>query len=199
MAQLVGRPCALCGKEIDWVGDSRFCAACHAPVHNKCSTAAVARPAVDGCSACGNPVAAPAIQSETPPPIAFEWWQAGLLGGAVLSLATAVKVISAIVKGAAGEADLGETAGLAAAVFGIGFLCGVLAWAGKGLSRRFGMAGEALVGAVVMAVFFLLCTLLFAPEFLGSKFASGGVPMLGLAVIGGGVGGAKLGRDLRKG
>lgn len=81
----------------------------------------------------------------------------------------------------------------------MGFLCGVLAWAGKGLSRRFGMAGEALVGAVVMAVFFLLCTLLFAPEFLGSKFARGGVPMLGLAVIGGGVGGAKLGRDLREG
>jgi hypothetical protein len=129
---------------------------------------------------------------------AMRWWQFGLFGGVVLSLATAVKVIRAVVRGAAGEADWGEAAWFAAAIFGMGFLCGVIVWAGKGLYRRLGMAGDAIVGSAVMVAFFTSCMLLFEPELLGAKFSSGGVPMLGLAVLLGLIGGAWIGRDIRK-
>ena len=54
----------------------------------------------------------------------MRWWQFGLLGGVVLSLATAAKLIRAIVGGAAGETEWGEAAGFAAAIFGMGLLCG---------------------------------------------------------------------------
>jgi hypothetical protein len=100
--------------------------------------------------------------------------------------------------GAGGAAEWGEAAGFAAAIFGMGFLCGVIVWAGRGLYRRFGMAGDALVGLAVMVCFFVSCMLLFEPEMLGAKFSSGGAPMLGLAVVIGLIGGAWVGRDLRK-
>jgi hypothetical protein len=44
------------------------------------------------------------------------WWQFGLVGGFVLSLATAIKVVRSVVRGAAGDADWGEAAGFAAAI-----------------------------------------------------------------------------------
>lgn len=128
----------------------------------------------------------------------MRWWQFGLAGGIVLSLATAVKVIRALVGGAEGETNWGEAAGFAAAIFGMGFLCGVIVWAGKGLYQRIGMAGDALVGVAVMVVFFISCMLVFEPEMLGAKFQNGGLPMLGGAVVVGLIGGAWVGRDLRK-
>jgi hypothetical protein len=128
----------------------------------------------------------------------MRWWQFGLLGGVVLSLATAVKVIRAIVGGATGEAEWSEAAGFAAAIFGMGFLCGVIVWAGRGLYRWIGMVGDAIVGAAVMVSFFVSCMLMFAPEMLGAKFSSGGVPMLVAAVVVGLIGGAKIGRNVRK-
>lgn len=127
----------------------------------------------------------------------MRWWQFGLLGGFVLSLATAVKVVRAVVRGAAGEAAWGEAAGFAAAIFGMGFVCGVVVWAGRGLSRRFGPAGDAVVGLVVMEVFFVSCMLLFEPELLGSKFEHGGLLMLGGAVPLGLFAGWYIGRDFR--
>jgi hypothetical protein len=39
---------------------------------------------------------------------------------------------------------------------------------------------------------------LFEPAMLGSKFSTGGAPMLGLAVLLGLIGGAWIGRDVRK-
>jgi hypothetical protein len=39
---------------------------------------------------------------------------------------------------------------------------------------------------------------LFEPAMLGSKFSTGGAPMLGLAVVLGLIGGAWIGRDVRK-
>ena len=125
------------------------------------------------------------------------WWQFGLLGGFVLSIATAIKVVRAVVGGAAGEAGWGEAVGFAAAIFGMGFLCGVVVWAGRGLSRRFGPAGAAGVGLVVMVVFFVSCMLLFEPALLGSKFTNGGLPMLGLAVPLGLFAGWYIGREFR--
>ena len=126
------------------------------------------------------------------------WWQFGLLGGFVLSLATAIKVVRALVRGAAGEVEWGEAAGFAAAIFGMGFLCGVIVWAGKGLHRRLGMAGDAIVGLAVMVAFFVSCMLLFDPEMLGAKFSSGGAWLLGMAAVIGLISGAWIGRDLRK-
>jgi hypothetical protein len=126
------------------------------------------------------------------------WWQFGLFGGVVLSLATAIKVVRAIVGGSAAGAEWGEAAGFAAAIFGMGFLCGLIVWAGRNLYQRLGMVGDAVVGVAVMVTFFLSCMLLFEPEMLGAHFLSGGVPMLGLAVVIGLIGGAWTGHDLRK-
>ena len=126
------------------------------------------------------------------------WWQFGLFGSVALSILTAFKLVRAMVGGAAGEAEWGEAAGFAAAIFGMGFLCGVIVWAGKGLYRRFGMVGDAIVGVAVMVTFFVCCMLLFEPEMLGAKFSSGGAFMLGLAVVVGLFGGPWIGRDIRK-
>ena len=126
------------------------------------------------------------------------WWQTGLLGGFTLSLATLIKLVRAVVAGAAGRADWSQATGFAALIFAMGFVCGLVAWAGLGLSRRFGMAGDAFVGVTVMVVLFLCCMLVFAPEFLGPKLATGGVPMLGLAVVTGLILGAWIGHDIRK-
>ena len=130
--------------------------------------------------------------------VSIRWWHCGLLGGVVLSLATFIKVIGAVVTGAMVEAGWTEAAGFVATIFGMGFLCGVVAWAGRGLSRRFGMVGDAMVGMGVMLIFFASCMLLFSPEMLGKKLSVGGLPMFGLGAILGLVGGAWTGRDLRR-
>jgi hypothetical protein len=127
----------------------------------------------------------------------LRWWQYGLVGGTILSLATLIKVVRAVARGAAGEAEWGEAAGFAAAIFGMGFLCGVVVWAGRGLYRRLGMAGDAIVGLTVMVVFFISCMLLFDPELLTENL-SGGLLMLAFGAVLGLVGGAWIGRDVRK-
>lgn len=71
----------------------------------------------------------------------MRWWQFGLFGGVVLSLATGIKVTRAVVRGALGEAEWGEAVGFGAAIFGMGFLCGVIVWAGKGLYQRTSNSG----------------------------------------------------------
>jgi hypothetical protein len=126
------------------------------------------------------------------------WWQFGLFGGVVLSLATALKVIGAVVGGLPDDAEWKQLPGFAAAIFGMGFLCGVIAWAGKGLNRRIGMAGDAIVGLAVMVAFFSCCMLLYEPKMLGENFTSDGLPMFGMAVLFGLIGGAWIGRDLRR-
>lgn len=136
--------------------------------------------------------------SPTPARTRVRWWMFGLVGGVVLLVATAVKLIRAMVAGVTGEAGVAETAGFAAFLFGMGFVCGVIVWAGRGLYHRIGLAGDALVGAAVMVVFFLACTLVFAPDILAEKFTSSGVWMLALAVALGAFGGAWTGRDVRK-
>jgi hypothetical protein len=126
------------------------------------------------------------------------WWQFGLMGGVILSLATLVKFVRAVIRGLAGEPEWGEAIGFAAAIFGMGFVCGLVVWAGRGLHRRIGMAGDALVGAAVMVVFFAACSLLFAPQQLGADFLSAGAPMFGFAVVIGLIVGAWTGRDIRR-
>lgn len=126
------------------------------------------------------------------------WWQYGLLGGGILSLTTFVKAIPAVIRGVGEEVGLTEAVGFAAAIFGMGFVCGLVAWAGRGFSRRFGLVGDALVGMVVMLVFFGACMLLFDPSLLGPKWSSGGLPMFGLGTLVGLIGGVWVGRDLRR-
>jgi hypothetical protein len=125
------------------------------------------------------------------------WWKFGLFGATVLSLATLIKVVRAVLRGATGEAEWGEAAGFAAAIFGMGFLCGVVVWAGRGLYQRLGMAGDAIVGLTVMVVFFISCMLLFDPELLTEKL-SGGLLMLGFGAVLGLFAGAWIGHDVRK-
>ena len=133
----------------------------------------------------------------TKPKTVARWWHAGLAGGLVLTLATAIKFVRSVIRGGMGEAEWIEAIGFAAAIFGMGFLCGVIVWLGRGLHRRLGMVGDAIVGATVIVVFFLCCMLLFSQEMLGAKWRSG-MAMLGLAVVAGIIGGVMLGRDIRK-
>ncbi len=126
------------------------------------------------------------------------WWQYGLLGGVFLSVTTLVRAIPDVIRGALTEVVWTQVVGFLAAIFGMGFVCGLVAWAGRGLSRRFGLAGDALVGVAVMLVFFASCILLFDPALLGPKWSSGGLPMLGLGATAGLIGGAWIGYDLRK-
>jgi hypothetical protein len=126
------------------------------------------------------------------------WWQGGLVGGFVLSYATAVKLVRALRKGQEVDAEWAELPGFAAALFGIGFLCGVIVWFGQQLYTRFGRLGDALVGLAVMPTFFLSCMLAFSPELLKEKI-TGGATMLGLAVLMGPFIGVWLGSEWRKG
>ena len=129
------------------------------------------------------------------------WWQFGLVGGLTLSVATIVKLVRAFTRGAAdqaAESGLAQALGFFFLMFAMGFICGVVAWAGRGLYDRIGMAGDAIVGVAVTLVFFLACMIAFAPDLLGPKFGSGGVPMLGLAVVVGAICGPWFARDLRK-
>jgi hypothetical protein len=127
----------------------------------------------------------------------MRWWQYGVFGGVVLSLATGIKAMGAFALGATVDFRWVEAAGFVASLFGMGFLCGTIVWAGRGLYRRLGMVGDAIVGVAVMLAFFFSCMLLFAREMLGAKFWSGGVPMFGLAIVVGLIGGAWTGRDIR--
>ena len=126
------------------------------------------------------------------------WWQYGLVGGATLSLATLIKLVRAIAVGLGGPPAWGEAGGFAAAVFAMGFLCGLVVWVGRDLYRSLGMAGDAIVGVSVMVVFFVCCMLLFEPALLGPKFPTGGAPMLTLAIVIGIIGGPWFARDIRR-
>ena len=118
-----------------------------------------------------------------------------MIGGIVLSGATVANAISAILSGVR-DVIWTDVFGVALAVFFTGFLCGVVAWSGKGLHQRLGAIGDALVGAAVMVAFFTCCILLFSPELLGTKFVDTGLLVLGIAVLIGAIGGVWFGHDL---
>jgi hypothetical protein len=126
------------------------------------------------------------------------WWHYGLLGGGVLMVATSVKIVEALVVGHLDAARWAEAARLLPLTFGMGFVCGLVAWAGRGLSRRFGLWGDALVGMAIGLVFFTACMRVFDPELLGPKLRAGGLPMLGMGAALGLLGGFLTGRDLRR-
>jgi len=130
----------------------------------------------------------------------ISWWQVGLVGGVGLSLATLIGApvkVNARLRAHPGEPiPWGELTALPLLVFAMGFLCGTIVWALRGLSRRFGLLGDALTGMIVMHVFFLTCMFLFAPAMLrGETPGRGGMLLLGTVV--GLILGAWIGHDLR--
>jgi hypothetical protein len=126
------------------------------------------------------------------------WWHYGLLGGTFLTVATIVRIARRLPRLETGELDWTELLALPALVFAMGFLCGTVGWASRGISRRFGLLGDAFVGATVMVVFFLCCMLIFARELLTAN----PVGALLMLAFGGGVGllgGVLIGYEVRKG
>jgi hypothetical protein len=83
---------------------------------------------------------------------AVRWWESGLLGGLALSLVVAANEARWVRWGAVGEAVV-----LAAAVFAVGFVCGVLVWAG--LFRPVGATRLPVTSVVLGAVL-----LVWAPQ-----------------------------------
>ena len=125
----------------------------------------------------------------------MRWWEAGLIGGTVLSVATVANAIKAVLGGIHGM-PWDEVFSVAIVVFFMGFLCGVIAWSGRGLHQRLGAIGDALVGMAVMVAFFSCCMLFFAPELLGAKLRDGGLQMFGMAALIGVIAGVWFGHDL---
>jgi len=128
----------------------------------------------------------------------LSWWQFGVLGAVVLSVATLFKVVGALFEGVKHPVAWQDAAIFALEIAAMGFACGVVVRAGSGLHERLGRLGDAIVGAVVMIAFFAMCMLLFDPALLGPRFTSGGLHMFGLAIVFGAIGGAWVAHDVRK-
>lgn len=124
---------------------------------------------------------------------------AGVYGGVILSFGMAWKIVEALVAGRMGKVDWREAWIYEAALFALGFVCGVIIWAGRGLYRRFGMAGDALVGVAVTLALIVSGMFVFAPDMLRApNLAVAAVPLFASAVIIGVLGGAGLGHEFRK-
>jgi hypothetical protein len=124
------------------------------------------------------------------------WWTCGLIGALGLSISTLIKAfyeIPRILKGGGTWSEFLTTVG---AVFGMGFLCGILVWISLGLAKRFGTIGDTLVGVITMLFFFGLCMLIFDQSLLIPD-PTKGLPMFLLAIPLGGLLGFLTGRDLR--
>lgn len=91
----------------------------------------------------------------------FKWWHGGLLGGAVLSVATGQKLLGEIPAMLAGSMPLGkflvELPLFAAGIFALGFVCGVAGWAVWRILRSTGRLADVFVGIVVLNTFLMLC------------------------------------------
>jgi hypothetical protein len=122
------------------------------------------------------------------------WWKFGLLGSAVLTIATVVKILKSVNKLLDNNISWSEMLVLGIRIPMAGFLCGLVVWLILPLSKALGVVGDAIVGMVTIIVFFFLCMFDYDPSLLSSR----GLPMFGLAVIIGAVLGIWVGRDLRK-
>jgi hypothetical protein len=119
----------------------------------------------------------------------------GLIGSFVLSAATALKIVRALLGGRADGTPWHELPLLALQVAGMGFVCGVVLWAVRWLPARLGRPGDALAGAIVLAVFYAMCMTLFAPHAWGGGDA---LLMLAMGAGIGAIGGLWTGHDLRR-
>ncbi len=125
------------------------------------------------------------------------WWQWGLVGGLALAALTFVNFILALPRFFTADVRWWELPAVPFAAFGMGFACGVVAWALRPLPLRFGRPGAAVAGAAILNVFFLLCMLLFDRDMLAGRRPGAGL-MLGLATAIGSVMGFASGRDYQR-
>lgn|GEM_PF-4660715 len=92
----------------------------------------------------------------------------------------------------------GEALGVTAQVFVVGFACGGLAWAGRGIGRRFGARGDALFGLVTAMAFLSSCLFLLDREMFGSRFRAEALRSLVPGALLGARPGVLIGGDLRR-
>jgi hypothetical protein len=126
------------------------------------------------------------------------FWTAGLVGGSVLSTVASRKFVFAYWFGKTPRPNMTGFVPFIATIFGMGFACGTVAWAARGLARRYGPVGDAIAGALVMLVYFSSCLVLFAKELLTEQRWHQAALMLALGVAAGLIFGAWIGRDLRR-
>lgn len=107
----------------------------------------------------------------------------------MMAVITLLKSIAAIVGGIYRGDGMLDALGVSAAAFVAGFVCGVIFWSGKGLSRRLGRVGDALVGAITMLAFFVMILFMSGHATLQHGFRSDEAPMLFVGVfLGAGLG-----------
>ena len=126
----------------------------------------------------------------------IRWWQFGILGGFILSLTTAPKLLAALPRLLRADIEWTEFFLFPFVVFSMGFVCGVTVWMLRRWSRL-GFVGHVIIGILTMNVFFLCCMIVFDPSFFGENRSNGWL-MLGLATLCGAVMGALIGRDMNK-
>jgi hypothetical protein len=105
-------------------------------------------------------------------------WQSGLRCGGWLSVFTLGKSFVGRCFGWPPGRGWAEALGVSAIVFVVGFVCGCLAWAGRGVARRFGLAGDAVLGLFTTLVFLSIILRLFDREMFGSRFRAETLPVL---------------------
>ena len=76
----------------------------------------------------------------------LRWWQYGILSGIALSMLLLSKIVDGLLNGELAVADIAGELIVVAMFFPVGFLCGLIVWAGQKLTRRFGMLGGAITG-----------------------------------------------------
>jgi len=124
----------------------------------------------------------------------MRWWQGGLLGAVTLCAVMGVKALFVVpmawFRGTLPSFDVPGIAGFVAGAFAMGFACGVVGWAGRGLHRKIGLLGDSLTGLAVGLVFALCIIIMFDPE--------DRVSVVCLMVVLGACLGPWFARDLRK-
>lgn len=130
-------------------------------------------------------------------PSRLTWWHCGLLGAAVLLLATGAGAIAKIPVMLIRGQTVGwrQAPAFAAALLIIGFVCGVLGWLTRLVAARRGRLGDALTGAVVGGTYCLCCMTLFAREYI---VGPAGLVMLGAGASLGALVAVSVGDEHRK-
>ena len=127
----------------------------------------------------------------------LKWWQAGLLGAALLLILVLVKALIFIGRFFTQDVPWSELPGFAALLLFMGFTCGLVVWLVLPLSGRYGAFGDVIVGVVGTVFFFLMCMIAFDRAMLTTKPIAGAA-MFVIAIVTGAVLGPWIGRDLRK-
>jgi hypothetical protein len=92
----------------------------------------------------------------------------GALCLSVITLGKGIEIAAKVSSGLNSGVSVTEMFGLGAAVFAMGFLCGVVVWASRAWYRRWGKAGDRAVGLVLAVVPVLSFMVVLHPEHLRS-------------------------------